>query len=80
MKQTKELFKKIPKKQYYYTNNYPRGVYMMDLVFFNQYKTSNKGYSILLMIIEISTRYLYCYVLKTKSQEEILVNLNKFIQ
>ena len=56
------------------------GAYQMDITFYEQYEKlkGNKNYSSILCIIEISSRYVYCYPLKTKTSEEVLARFKEF--
>ena len=50
----------------------------MDLMFFDNAKI-NLGYSILLNIIEINTRYVWVYTLKNKQAKTIVEILTQFL-
>nr|AAG23743.1 integrase-like protein [Tetrahymena thermophila] len=50
----------------------PQGSFQADLTFYEQFKRQNHGYSILLTIIEINTRFAYVFPLKDKSAQSIL--------
>ena len=50
----------------------------MDLMFFDNAKI-NLGYSILLNIIEINTKYASCYALKNKQAKTIVEVLSQFL-
>jgi len=63
--------KKINKSEYIPIVATP-GSYMCDLTFYDQYKKVNKGYGILLTIININTRYAYVYPLKNKNIKSII--------
>jgi hypothetical protein len=52
--------------------------FQMDMMFLTQYKTQNFGYHIVLICIDISTRYLFVYLLKNKDIDSILDAMNMF--
>ncbi|KAL4436486.1 hypothetical protein ABPG74_003052 [Tetrahymena malaccensis] len=58
----------------------PEGSFQADLTFYNQFKKQNHGYSLLLTIIEINTRYAYVYSLKDKRAESILRCLENLLE
>jgi hypothetical protein len=52
------------------------GTYQADLMFLDLYKKYNSGYSILLNVIEITSKYLFSFPLKSKSDAaDELINL-----
>ena len=66
-------------KQFLFRINAPQGYYQMDLTFYPQFKTANKGYTIMLCLIEIASRKAYIVPLKTKSENEIYDALKSLI-
>jgi hypothetical protein len=53
--------------------------YQIDLLFLEQYKRANSGYIGLLVIIEITSRKLWAYPIKSKNANEILNIMKNFI-
>jgi hypothetical protein len=53
--------------------------FQIDLTFYEQYKKANSGYIGLLTIIEITSRYLFCYPIKNKTSNHILEHMKFFI-
>lgn len=56
----------------------PDDCYQADLAFYSQYKKQNSGYSVLLCLIEITSRKAFVYSLKSKESDEILRGMNEF--
>ena len=71
--------KKINKDNFIKINAEPQS-WQMDITFFNQYAKYNKGYTAILTIININSRYAYGYPIKTKSVNEIYTNIQKFLE
>lgn len=55
------------------------GQYQLDLTFLSQYKKQNKGYHIILVAVEINTRYAYALPIKSKSQDSLVDSLKSLI-
>lgn len=66
-------------KKYLFKINAPLGYYQMDLTFYPQYKSANRGFTIILCFIEIASRKAYIIPLKTKTENEIYQGLAKLI-
>lgn len=56
------------------------GTLQMDLMDVSKLRTHNKGTKYLLNIIDVYSRYLWCYPLKTKKPEEIAPYLEKILE
>jgi hypothetical protein len=54
--------------------------YQCDLTFFDQYKRYNKGFCIIMVFIEITTRKAYCYPLKNKTGVSICEAYKLFLK
>lgn len=52
--------------------------YQIDLMFYNQYARENHNYTIALVIINMTSRKLYMYPLKTKDSKSVLEAFKKF--
>jgi hypothetical protein len=52
--------------------------YQIDLMFLSSYTNQNYGYHIILVCIDISTRYLFTYFLKNKDNYSIMKELDNF--
>ena len=57
----------------------PHGSYQLDLMFFPKFKKQNRGYSIVMNIIEINSRMAYSIALKTKNMKEVTQGLKHLI-
>jgi hypothetical protein len=88
LKQVKEYLKNSPTQQLHTQKKKPIteakiygaiGQYQLDLTFYNQYKKQNSNYHIILVAVEINTRYAYTIALKSKSQESITGALKELI-
>jgi hypothetical protein len=77
---TKQIFTKSNPKDKYIKFSAPSGSYMADLTFYTQYKKFNSGYHILLTIINLNTRKLFVYPLKTKSKNSVYIAFEDFIK
>ena len=56
------------------------GHYNVDLTFYEQYKTKNKGYFVILTCIEITTRRAYARILKNKSAKSVAGAMQEIIE
>ena len=56
------------------------GQYQLDLTFLSQYKRQNSNFHIILVAVEINTRYAYAIALKSKSQDSLVDALEKRIK
>eukprot|EP00732_Lithocolla_globosa_P000837 Lithocolla_globosa_v1_NODE_324_length_4471_cov_1015.959466.p2 type:complete len:349 gc:universal NODE_324_length_4471_cov_1015.959466:1230-184(-) len=56
------------------------GTYQCDLTFFEQYKTSNKGYYIILTGINVNTRKAFCKAMKNKKEETVIDYFEEIIE
>lgn len=61
-----QIYKK-PQKQTYLPIMGPLGSYQADLMFLDLYEKKNSGHRIILNIIDVNSRYLYSFALKSKS-------------
>lgn len=86
MKQVKEFLSNSTTEQVHTRKRAPKeeakiygikGQYQLDLTFLSQYKRQNRGYHIILVAVEINTRYAYAIELKSKTQSSILEALQK---
>ena len=61
-----QVHKKVPKPDYL-PFTAPENTYCADLMFLDNYAKYNSGYHILLNVIEVTSKYLYVYPLKSKT-------------
>ena len=67
-------------KQHYLHITPESGVYQADIMFFpDSYKRFNSNYNSILNIIEIGTRYMFSYALKTKTENEMIDVMKEFL-
>ena len=67
-------------KQHYLHITPESGVYQADIMFFpDSYKRFNSNYNSILNIIEIGTRYMFSYALKTKNENEMIDVMKEFL-
>jgi hypothetical protein len=66
-------------KKYLFKINAPPGYYQMDLTFYPQYRSANRGFTIILCFIEIASRKAYVIPLKTKTETEVYEGMVKLI-
>jgi hypothetical protein len=59
-------------KTEFYPISGPVGTYQADLTFYEQYKHQNKGFYIILTVIEVNSRRAYARALKNKTAETII--------
>jgi len=67
-----------PKKLYKITG--PPGSYQLDLVFLPKYRSSNKGITTFLFLVEILSRKAFAYPVKSKRGPDILDAYEKFVR
>lgn len=88
LKQIKDVLKRIENnqtkpteinKKFFITIVSNPDTYQADLTFYNQFKQKNSGFCILFNIININTRFLYCYPLKNKSAKWVNDVFVKFL-
>ena len=72
-------YKNNKKKNYLpiYSNDHYS--FQLDLTFLPKYKQQNKGYTVIFTAININSKYVYAYAMKSKSAIEINEILNKFL-
>lgn len=84
----KKFVSKQETNQVFHTNkkiNYPAIIghtnndYQLDLMFFDEYKSKNDGYHVILTAIEITSRKAYAYPLKNKTEASIIEAFKKFL-
>jgi hypothetical protein len=68
------------KRSQYKTILGPEGAYQADLMFLPKYRQQNKGFTIILTMIEINTRKAYAEPLKTKTGKEVGEAMRKIIK
>lgn len=56
------------------------GHYQVDLTFLSQYKGQNRGYHIILVCVEVNSKYAYTRALKNKNQDTIISAISEIIQ
>ena len=71
--------KNVSKKKLYIPIVQVPNSYQIDLTFYDQYAKNNNGYGILLVIINMNSKYLYVYPLKNKKTETIITAMKQFI-
>jgi len=59
--------------------NYQGGGYQSDIMFFPAYKHTNRGFEMILMIINTNTRVLWGKAMKNKNANTILSAMNEFL-
>ena len=72
--ETTQLHKPLPtgSRRRYFPIEGPPGTYQCDLTFYEQYKSSNQQYYIILTCIEVNSRYGYAIAMKNKQSSTIL--------
>lgn len=76
---TQQIFsKKVRQKPGHIVSFQPDSRFQMDLVDMSNFATKNKGYKWIMMMVDIFNRKLYAYLMKNKTEENILAVLNKF--
>lgn len=53
--------------------------YQADVTFFDKFSKKNSGYRAILCVVNINTRFAYCYPLKTKTVSEVVAALQLFL-
>ena len=67
-------------KQHYLHITPESGVFQADIMFFpDSYKRFNSNFNSILNIIEIGTRYMFSYALKSKNESEMLAVMKTFL-
>jgi len=61
---------KKPEKQFKITG--PPGSYQIDLIFLPKYRSSNRGVTTFLLLVEIPSRKAFAYPIKSKKPSDIL--------
>ncbi|NBO73011.1 transposase, partial [bacterium] len=76
---TQQIFsKKVRQKPGHIVSFQPDSRFQMDLVDMSKFATQNNGYKWIMTMIDIFSRKLYVYLMKNKTEENILAVLNKF--
>lgn len=79
-KQRTEQVTKVKKKPAYIPIVGEPGSYQGDLMFLDKYAKENKGYSVVLCFIEITSRKAYTYALKNKSGPVVFEGFKQFLK
>jgi hypothetical protein len=74
-----QLHKPKPIPNYVPISGVP-GTVQCDLTFYEQYASSNKGFDIILTVIEINSRRAYCRPLKNKTQANVIQAFKEIIE
>ena len=77
---TEQLHKRINKKSSGFPIVGKVGHYQVDLTFLDQYKSQNKGYHIILVCVEVNSKYAYARALKNKNQDTIIDSIKSIIE
>jgi hypothetical protein len=78
-KELHQIYTKVKKKDGYKINAPPYS-YQIDIILIPSYKSQNKGIDKLLLIIEILSRKLYAYPIKTGTMADVLKAYSKFYE
>ena len=71
---------KNPKKEGHITSNNPLRERQMDILDFQKFSTRNKNYRYILIIIDVFTRQLMAYPLKTKGEKDVSSSLSTMLR
>ena len=75
-----QIFKEIRNKAYPAIIAHTDNDYQCDLMFIDEFKKYNKGFSIVFTLIELTSRKAYAYPLKNKSEKSISEAFNLFLK
>jgi len=88
LKKVRDFIKKQETAQIHTTPKRTKGRYIdaqpysfqMDLLFYDKFKTINRGFGVFLVLIEITSRKAFVYPLKSKTAEQVKEALEKFFK
>ena len=74
-----QITKKVVRRKKYLRIASEPYSYQIDIMYLNDLSRANSGYKYILCIVEINSRKAFCYPLKTRTMDDIIINYKKFL-